>query len=219
MRTFVFLLILANGVVYAWNAGYFGNAGDGGAVATVAELEPARIRVVGHGEKPPVARQRAEPAAVVEPAEFCLAWDKLAPADADRLASALAEKFPGVRAERHSVPGPGGDWWVHIPPLAGKAEADKRSAELKLAGVSDTLVIQDGPNRFAISLGVFSAEKRAEERLAELKAKGVRGARLAQRPGREPLAAVEARGPFALRAELLGTSGDLLPKASAQACP
>jgi hypothetical protein len=219
MRAFFFLLVLANGVVYAWNAGYFGNAGDGVAGAAVVELEPARISVVGHGEKPPAGRRPAAPAAVVEPAEFCLAWDKLAPADADRLASTLAEKFQGVRAERHSVPGPGGDWWVHIPPLAGKAEADKRSAELKLAGVSDTLVIQDGPNRYAISLGVFSAEKRAEERMAELKAKGVRGVRLAQRPGREPLAAVEARGPFALRADLLAAAGDLLPKASVQACP
>ena len=219
MRALVFFLVLVNGVVYAWNAGYFGTVAGPDAERIAAQIEPARVKVVGYGEQPPAARKRGEPPPAAQPAEFCLAWDKLAPADADRLASTLAEKFPGVRAERRSVPGPGGDWWVHIPPLAGKAEADRRSAELKLAGVADTLVIQDGPNRYAISLGVFSAEKRAGERLAELKAKGVRGVRLVQRPGREPLAAVVAHGPADQQAGLAAAAAELLPKAPGQACP
>ena len=60
-------------------------------------------------------------------------------------------------------------WWVMVPPLANKAEADKKVGELKELGVSDLFVVHDaGPNQFAISLGVFSSEKGGQEHLARL---------------------------------------------------
>jgi hypothetical protein len=216
VRLLVFVLVLANAMAYAWNAGYFGLPADPDAARVAQQVDPARVRIVGHGGTPPARSRAAEPPA--PPAEFCLTWEKIAPAEADRLASMLAEKFPGVRAERRAVPGSGGDWWVHVPPLAGKAEADKRAGELKQAGVADYFVVQDGPNRFAISLGVFSQEKGGQERMAELKAKGIRGARLVQRPGRDPLASVEAHGPSEQREGLLAAIGEVLAKPAAQAC-
>ena len=48
--------------------------------------------------------------------------------------------------------------------------------ELRQLGITDYFVILDGPNRFAISLGVYSSEKGGQERLAEVKEKGVRSA-------------------------------------------
>jgi len=60
-------------------------------------------------------------------------------------------------------------------PTGGKPESD-RAQEL---GVEDFYVVQeDSKFRFAISLGVFKTEEAARSRLAELRKKGVRTARV-----------------------------------------
>ena len=92
-------------------------------------------------------------------------------------------------------------------------------AELKQLGVSDLFVMQDaGANYLAISLGVFSSERRAQERLAELKGKGVKTARVLPRPGKESLFALEARGPLEKKAEVQEFATTLVPRAAAQVC-
>jgi len=70
-------------------------------------------------------------------------------------------------------------WWVHIPPQANKAGADKKMAELKDMGVDDSIIINDeGPNHWAISLGVFSTKEAADAYLKKLNGLGVRSARI-----------------------------------------
>jgi hypothetical protein len=73
---------------------------------------------------------------------------------------------------------------VHIPPLKGKAELDKKLSEVKAFGVTDFSAVQD-PNlgRNAISLGIFSTEDAARSRLAILKEKGVHSAVMEPRAG------------------------------------
>ena len=85
------------------------------------------------------------------PVEKCLAWTALAGADAGQLDALLADKFAGLRRERHVVPELG-SWWVFIPPLPNKAEADKKSGELKRLGRG---VLRD-PGRRAEPLGDFA---------------------------------------------------------------
>src|SRR6185369_9059497 len=142
-------------------------------------------------------------------------WDRLSIGEADRLAAAMNGRLADFRLVRRAVNGEGNAWWVYIPPLADKAEADKKAAELRGLGVTDFFPIQEGPNRLAISLGVFSAEKGAQERLIDLKARGVRSARLSVRPGKEGLLRVEASGPAAGKPALVAAIAKALPKVDA----
>ena len=60
--------------------------------------------------------------------------------------------------------------------------ANRKVAELRKLGVEEFFVVQDDPDfRFAISLGVFKSRDAARSRLAELRAKGVRTARIGER--------------------------------------
>lgn len=221
MKVFVFLLLLANLLLYAFSAGYLGHPDSPDAGRLDQQVAPERMRVVSRGEAP--AAKAPAPAPVVVPApveNVCLRWEHLAPAEADQLTALLGEKFAGFKASRHPETAEGATWWVYIPALPGKAEADKKAGELRLFGVTDYFIVQEaGPNRFAISLGIFSSEKGAQERLADLKAKGIKSARLAPRPGKDSQFAVDASGPAPDKAALLEAATAMLPKAPAQGCP
>lgn len=224
MRALVFLLVLGNLLFLAYAGGYFGGPDNPDAGRVGQQLAPERVRVVGYGQSPP-ARAEVEkfvaeaPPPPAEPEELCLAWEHLPADEADRLASTLAEKLAGIRVERRAVPVEGAGWWVMVPPLANKAEADKKLGELKELGVNDLFVVHDaGPNQFAISLGVFSTEKGGQEHLGRLKAKGVKSAKLIRRPGKETRFAVEARGPLAKKAEVEELAAGVVEKPSAQTC-
>ena len=73
------------------------------------------------------------------------------------------------------------NYWVFIPPLANKAAVDARVAELKAQGVRDILPVELGPQRLAISLGVFRTEEAAQARLEALRAQGVKTAKVGPR--------------------------------------
>ena len=224
MRALVFLLVLGNLLFLAYAGGYFGGPDNPDAGRVGQQLAPERVRVVGYGQSPPARAEveklvAEEPPPPAEPEELCLAWEHLPADEADRLASTLAEKLAGIRVERRAVPVEGAGWWVMVPPLANKAEADKKVGELKELGVNDLFVVHDaGPNQFAISLGVFSTEKGGQEHLGRLKAKGVKSAKLIRRPGKETRFAVEARGPLAMKAEVEELAAGIVEKSSAQTC-
>jgi len=150
---------------------------------------------------------------------ICLAWPSLTASEADRLSALLSEKFDDFRQSRKLTPATSAAWWVFIPPQANKADADKKASELKKLGVSDFFVIQDsGPNRWAVSLGVFSAESGANGRLNELKAKGVRSAKVGPRNPRDAAQTFEARGPAERQAALQAAVAEVLAAAQSQAC-
>jgi hypothetical protein len=223
LRALVFLLVFGNLLFLAFAGGYFGGPDNPDAGRIGQQLAAESVRVVGYGQTPPTAadveKQVAAAPPPAEPEELCLLWENL-PADAaDRLASTLAEKLAGIRVERSAVPVEGAGWWVMVPPLANKAEADKKVGELKELGVSDLFVVHDaGPNQFAISLGIFSSEKGGQEHLARLKAKGVKSAKLNRRPGKEMQFSVEARGPLAKQAEVEELAAGVVEKSPARAC-
>lgn len=234
MKTFVFLLILANLLFYAFSEGYLGKPDNPDAVRLEKQVLPEHMRIVSRGEEPPlptgngrrepVAEEVANPAPATDtPAEgdgqACLAWENLAAADADRVNALVTGRFPALTLSRRLASGESGGWWIYIPPLATKAEADKKAVELKQLGITDYFIIQDGPNRFAISLGVFSSEKGGQDRLGELKAKGARSARLMPRPDKDGTISLLAAGPLAVQAELLVALNGNLPVPTAQRCP
>lgn len=166
--------------------------------------KPAVAAVVPDQEKP-VTEPVVAAKKTGSDTNICLLWEHLPVADAERISGVLSSKFADYKLVRQGSEGSG--WWVYIPPLPGKPEADKKAAELRGFGVTDYFIIPDGPNRFAISLGIFSAEKGGQERLAELKEKGVRSARLTPRPGKDGTVSLEASGPGAAKDALLKAVG------------
>jgi len=223
LKALVFLLVLGNLLFLAFAGGYFGAPDNPDAGRVGQQLVPERVRVVGYDQTPParaeVEKLVAEAPPPAEPEELCLVWEHLPADDADRLASTLAEKLAGIRVERRAVPVEGAGWWVMVPPLANKTEADKKVGELKELGINDLFVVRDaGSYQFAISLGVFSTEKGGQEHLGRLKAKGVKSAKLIRRPGKETQFAVEARGPLAKKAEVEELAAGVVEKSPAQVC-
>ncbi|PKO87848.1 MAG: hypothetical protein CVU18_09350 [Betaproteobacteria bacterium HGW-Betaproteobacteria-12] len=235
MKTFVFLLLLANLLFYAFSEGYLGQPDNPDAVRLDKQVLPERIRIVSHAEEPALPTRNGRPEAVVDApaapvavndevaangsAKICLAWDNLPAVDADRVNSLVGSRFPAFTINRRLDSGESGGWWIYIPPQATKAEADKKAGELRQLGVSDYFVIQEGPNRFAISLGVFSGEKGGQDRLAELKAKGVRSARLMPRPGKDGTISLQAEGPAAGQAALIAALNGDLARPAVRDCP
>jgi hypothetical protein len=223
LKALVFLLVLGNLLFLAFAGGYFGAPDNPDAGRVGQQLVPERVRVVGYDQAPParaeVEKLVAEAPPPAEPEELCLVWEHLPADEADRLASTLAEKLAGIRVERRAVPVEGAGWWVMVPPLANKTEADKKVGELKELGINDLFVVRDaGSYQFAISLGVFSTEKGGQEHLGRLKAKGVKSAKLIRRPGKETQFAVEARGPLAKKAEVEELAAGVVEKSPAQVC-
>ncbi|MDP2880502.1 MAG: hypothetical protein Q8N89_02850 [Azonexus sp.] len=197
----------------------------------VPEIAPAEEKPApgsAEGDRPaatePAPEAKAEKAQVAGVAEVadkppvCLTWRPLPLADADRLAALLAKRFGDYKVTRKLAASESNGWWVFIPSLPSKVEAEKKSTELRELGVTEFFVVQDELNRNAISLGVFSSEKGGQDKLAELKAKGVRSAQVAPRPGKDSLVTLQARGPVGDKVELIGAVGRLLPKADTLAC-
>jgi len=241
VKVLVFLLVLVNLLFYAFGAGYFGRLDNPDAGRLEHQVKPERMRIVSRGEAPAAAPAKEEPAKEeqpnpapaepalpevakeevakpVEPPSVCLAWEHLSVADADRLTGVLANKFKEFKLSRRLVAAEGNGWWVHIPPLASKAEVEKKAGELRNLEVTDFFVVQEGVSRSAISLGVFSSEKGAQDRLAELKSKGVRSARVAPRPGKDSTVKLQATGPATDKGALIAAAGKALPKAEALVC-
>ncbi len=244
MKVLVFLLVLGNLLFYAFTAGYLGHADNPDAGRVEQQIVPDRLRIVSRGEAPAVQSQAkpdpapgddsAKPEATPEadnkleaPKEdapekpdalVCLAWRQLTPAEADKVAAMMGKRFAEFKLSRKAAAAEGNGWWVYIPPLPGKAEADKKAGELRDLGVSDFFIVQEGPSRHAISLGIFSAEKGAADRLAELKAKGVRSAVFGPRPSKETVVTLQVRGPVGQKAAVIAAVADAVQKTDALAC-
>ena len=201
MRTLFLLLVLANVAFYAW-AHFVAGGGSGADPAPLSrEIQPDKIRVVGAAEltklaapKPaPVAAAAASPAPTPAPRPAplkCLEWGSFAPSDVARAEKALEPLALGDRlVQRQADETP--TWWVFIPAQAQATDprlaAVRKTGELKKLGVQDYFIVQEeGPNRWAVSLGVFRSEEAAQARLTALRGQGVRSARMGARETQLP---------------------------------
>lgn len=215
MRGIVFLLILGNLLFFAWSQGYLGLSESPDAQRMQQQLQADRLRIVARGEPPPESKP-ASPPKKEEP--VCLQWPKLALADAERLERFLAEKYPAFKTTRSAHPG-NTSYWVFIPPLANRQEAERKALELKRLNVPEFFVVQDaGANRLAISLGIFSSEEAAQARLDILRAKNVKSARIGERGGEPARATLETNGPAAHREALTQAVAEILPEPAPTQC-
>jgi SPOR domain len=137
------------------------------------------------------AAKAAETQAAARPAEAvkvaaCMELGAFNPADLAKVEQALGTLALGPRLSQRRVDETAG-FWVYLPPQPNRQGANRKVAELRKLGVEEFFVVQDDPEfRFAISLGVFKSRDAARSRLAELRAKGVRTARIGARETQVP---------------------------------
>lgn len=203
MRVLIFLLVLANLLFYAFSHGLFGSEVSNEA-ANLQEINPQQVRILSRGEPPagdapPAAEAAAdapEPAPVASRQELpavCLQASALPEGERAALQILISTKFPGFTLQE--IPTAAHSWWVYIPPLADRIKADKKAQELKGLGVADYFIVQEGAQRHAISLGIFSSEKSASDHLVQLRKQGVRSAVMTARPDKNDNPKVRLRGP------------------------
>jgi len=175
VRALFLLLALANVVFLAWSRYVAPPEAAADPAPLGRQIEPQKLKVIAPADLPPLA---ARPAPVVLK---CIEWGSFTLADASLAQAALEPLQLGGRlAQRRTEESAG--WGVFIPPQASRPAAQKKAAELKALAVDDYFVVQDeGPYRWALSLGVFRSEEAAQARLTALRAQGVRSAQVGPR--------------------------------------
>lgn len=194
MRTLVLLLLLANLALFAYTR--LDRASDGEGARLAQQVQPERIRLLT-----PQQVAALGPAKIAALADVCLEWGPFNDADRARALAELETASLGrlltqKRVENNSA------WWVFLPRTWNRAAIDRRVAELKAAGFNDVFVVDTGPQRFTISLGVFRTEDAASAFVADLATRGIADAKAGPRQQvvvqtllvvRDPEAAVVAR--------------------------
>jgi SPOR domain len=165
LKTLVFLLLLANLTLFAYIK--LDSVGTGEGVRLNQQVQPDKIKLLG-----PQQVAALGPAKVASLADVCLEWGPISDADRARALASLDPLDLGKLISQKKVEVIT-NYWVFIPPMPNKAAADKRVADLKAQGVRDVVAMDGGPQRFAISLGVFRSEDAAQARLAAVQAQGV----------------------------------------------
>ena len=159
--------------------------------------ESGQPTVADAGAPPP---DTAPPPPPEPPPEACVAYSGLAETQADALITAVQSTQPdlGIRRSTTSTPTA---WWVRIPAEGGREGAERRIDGLRALGITEYFIVQEpGPNRFAVSLGLFKTEAKAQQHFAFLRNKGVQEAGVAPRTA--TVHRIELRGSAAALATL-----------------
>lgn len=172
MRLLFLILLLANLIGFAYIRYAESRAGVDAQIALL-QISPEKVKLLKpRGTDKAAAALSSSPPS---PALACLEWGGFAAADAPRAAAALARFDLADKLSQRGVSDAG--WWVYVPPLKTKAEADQKAGEVKALGIGDLFVVQENSQwRFALALGTFKTEEAANNYLAQLRQKGLRSA-------------------------------------------
>ncbi|MBW7925350.1 MAG: hypothetical protein H3C59_11475 [Burkholderiaceae bacterium] len=165
------------------------------AVLPAAPTAPAAPSPAPVAPPDPSTASAASPASagVVAPVA-CRAFPPLDEDRAPALRGALEQSGATVNERRIEQ---GASYLVYLPPADSAAQAQQRLAELRRIGRDDAFVIQDGPMRLAISLGLFRFESAARAMVDQLARAGETRAQVAPRPPIQVRIALQARWPQA----------------------
>lgn len=177
MRPLFLVLLLANLGLFAYAYLVRQSSGPERQIPLL-QMNPEKIQPL---KATAVPSAKAKPDAARPVPTACVEWGVFAGPDVARADAAMATlELPAPQVVRTITDAAG--YWVYIPPLKTKAEADKKVGELKALGIPDFFVVQDAGNwRFAISLGIFRTEDGAKTFLGGLRDKGVRSAIIERR--------------------------------------
>lgn len=187
MRAAFLVLLLANLGFFAWARYLAAPEASADPAPLARQVEPGKLKVVAPADLPKPAPlqkpQAAEPPAPApaQAALKCIEWGSFTLADAPRAEKALEPLALGTRLAQRRTEETAG-WWVFIPSQRDRQGAIRKAAELKALGVTEYFIMQEeGPQRWALSLGVFRTEDAARARLAALRGQGVRTAQVGER--------------------------------------
>jgi hypothetical protein len=226
----LFLLLVAlNLGFYAWSAYYSAADATSDPRPLAQQIDPEKLRILRGGEAPPAAppapppvpaaAEKPKPGPEPVPVVSCIEWGGFALLEAPRAETALEPLALGARlSQRRSEETAG--WWVYLPQQPNRETALKKAGELKKLGVDDYFVVQEaGRWRWAVSLGVFSTEEAAKNRLEALRAKGVRNAQLGARELQVQKVWLQVRGADAAQQARLKEIATGFEGTELRACP
>lgn len=154
MRTLFFLLLLAN----------------------VAFAVYMLSKPVSNGSTPPQRELQPEKIKPVPAPTMCLEWGNFFDADLESIEAAIAAQQLDGEVTRQAV-GKVPVYWVHIPPLGSKFQAERKIEELKRLGITAHSRVEDDSKwNNAISMGFFQEIDEARNLLTSLRSRGVRSA-------------------------------------------
>ena len=218
MRVFVFLLVLANLLFFVWTQGYLDSAKDPDALRMQHQLSPEKMKIVARDEPPSVVAEvkATEPA---KPEPGCVQISDLHTSEVGLVEKMVADQWPGFESNRITLATGAVSYWVFIPPLASKKDAEAKASELKKMKIGDYFIVQeDGPNNNAISLGLFSTRDAADAYLKSLRDKGVKSAKVTERNVKPAMYRLEIRGPKSKFADLLAATAEKWPEFKPEQC-
>ncbi|HEY6281495.1 MAG TPA: SPOR domain-containing protein [Burkholderiales bacterium] len=183
MKSLFYLLLLANIAIFAYMQLVAGRNGE--APLAHRQFYSEKIKLLNPNEvltvpvlKPTVKLENS-PAAAKPLA--CLEWGVFSGIELARAQDALDNLQLGDKLSQRSSEETVG-YWVYIPPLKTKKDAENKIDELKARGITEYFLMQDNsPWRNAISLNVFKSEELARKYLEKLHEKGVKSAVIGER--------------------------------------
>jgi hypothetical protein len=110
---------------------------------------------------------------VTAPNNICLSWGPIPAHRVDDASLRLSHFKLGERLSTLTTDSQGGPYWVYLPPLKSKAEADDKLSALTNAGIKDITIVREGKWQNAISMGLYGKEAAANEHLTKLKQQGI----------------------------------------------
>ena len=178
LRLLVGVLLVANAMFYGWSQGRLDQfvgvraQGDREPARLALQVEPERVRVVTAPAMRTPAASPDTPAACLEIGPFSPV--QLAMAETALQAALPQNRIDNVKRETPAV------WIVFMGPYTEGEARQKKVDELKRLKVMFENVRQVPELGDGLSLGRFDNRSAAEKAVAELTAKGVRTARVAQ---------------------------------------
>jgi hypothetical protein len=132
--------------------------------------------VAGASIKPASTTEaNAAAAAAANAAQICLEFPAMESDRAQTIETSM--KQTGINVEIKSAES-NPSYIVHLAPSESLKEAQRKLVELKRLGVSDAFLMQEGPLKLGISLGLFRAEEGAKAMVQQLAAKGIKSAKI-----------------------------------------
>jgi len=169
MRLLFFILLLVNVMAFGYYTYHAQSVSQNKPI--LPELNAERIHFVN-------AAQVGDKLSSSSDKLTCWVWSGFKPENQDAARAALDDLGLGSKLTQPSKD----EFWLYIPPLKNKQEAEKKLAELKSLKITDaSFVDEPGKWRFAISLATDPTEEAATVHLNQLKEKGVKSAKVLKR--------------------------------------
>ena len=187
LRVFVLLLLLLNGLYFAWGQGWLLPYGDGPMPPSepqrlLQQIRPEAIQLISAADaeasKGEVVKADAAklPAAAPQPSALCFqsAVLELARAEAVRAAAQASLPTGSWALEEAATPE---RWIIYMGKYDNAGELDKKRAQLATLGLSST-PLNHPALAPGLSLGAFASQAQASSALDALAPRGVRTARV-----------------------------------------